>query len=95
MGIPQLLEFKQARDAQFPDNNLILTEFKLRKKIGQKKIGHTATAWIQAGTRCTITEKLSHFTEVETQKKKFDQDAHIPRWKKKQVKNYVSSKNAR
>ena len=39
------------------------------KKLAKKKLGHPATAWIQAGTRCTIPEKLSHFTEVETQKK--------------------------
>ena len=28
---------------------------------------HPATAWIQAGTRCTIPEKLSHFNRVPTQ----------------------------
>ena len=40
------------------------------KKLAKKKIGHPATAWIQAGTRCTIPEKLSHFNRVQTQKKK-------------------------
>ena len=64
--------------------------------MGQKKLGHPATAWIQAGTRCTITEKLSHCTEVETQKKKNRSRCPYPKMKKtKQVKNYVSSKNAR
>ena len=54
---------------QFIKNYLILAESKLRKKNGQKKLGHPATAWIQAGTRCTIPEKLSHFNRVQTQKK--------------------------
>ena len=70
-----------------------MTESRLRKKSAKKKIGHPATAWIQAGTRCTITEKLSHFT-VETQKKNSTK-MPISQDEKKQVKNYVSSKNAR
>ena len=36
LGIPQLLEFKQARDAQFLQNYRISTEFQLRKNFGQK-----------------------------------------------------------
>ena len=48
---------------------LILTKSTLRKKMGQKKLGHPATACIQAGTRCTIPEIFSHFERVQTQKK--------------------------
>ena len=32
-----------------------------------KKLGHTATAWIQAGTRCQISEtyqKISYFVSI-------------------------------
>ena len=54
---------------QFTKNYLILTKSNIRKKLAKKKLGHPATAWIQAGTRCPIPEKLSHFNRVQTQKK--------------------------
>jgi hypothetical protein len=38
-GIPQLLKFKQARDAKFLKNYLIFAKSKLGKKISQRKFG--------------------------------------------------------
>ena len=48
---------------QFIKNYLILAVSKLRKKIGQKDLGHPAIAWIQADTRCQTPEKKNSFQQ--------------------------------